>query len=302
MIQKAMFRLGKNDMEVLHIEPDQLPYICIYEPMEHRIDGTIAWHWHQYFEISYVAEGEIECCSPDQVIRLQKGDAVFINSGVLHMYRKVRNTPGLIYAHVFDSIFFTGSVSSGMYQKYIYPILASQGLQLQKITPCNRHQKLMLESITNMTELARREPFGYEFQLQHHLSQFWCRLLTLTADRQSTEPSASGTDVQRIKQMLQFIHQHYPQRITLKDIADAASISERECSRCFQRCFHVSAIGYLNEHRMRMAAQKLLQTQESITQISESCGFRSASYFGKQFHAALGCTPKEYRRRSSAEP
>lgn len=299
MIQKAIFQLDSTDQEVLHIEPDQLPYVCVYEPMEHRIDGAVSWHWHPCFEVAYLAEGEIECHSPDQVIRLQKGDAVFVNTGVLHMYRKTQNIPCKIYAHIFDSTFLPGTLSSSMYQKYVYPIAKSHAIQLQAIRPDNHHQRLMLDCIRSMISLARQEPFGYEFQLQAQLSQFWCRLLTLTADRQTAEPTDSGADIQRIKVMLQYIHENFPRRITLKDIADSASISERECSRCFQRCFRVSAVQYLNEHRLRMAARMLLESRLSIAQISQSCGFRSASYFGKLFHEAMGCTPLDYRRKAS---
>lgn len=298
MIQKEVFQLDKPDMEVPHIGPDQLPYVCIYESMERRVDGTISWHWHQYFEVAYVAEGELECRTPDQVIHLKKGEAVFINTGVLHMYQKA-TTPCVIYAHIFDSAFLTGTLSSDIYQKYIYPIAKSHAIQLQAIHPDNAQQSRMLDAIRNMICLARDEPFGYEFQLQAQLSQFWCHLLTLTDHHQPAEPSRSDNDIQRIKVMQRYIHAHYPRRITLKDIADAALISERECSRCFRRCFHESAIQYLNKHRIRIAAGMLLAGKDSIHFISESCGFSSVSYFGKLFYSTLGCTPKEYRKKAT---
>lgn len=299
MIQTEVFQLDKPDMEVSHIGPDQLPYVCIYESMEHRVDGTISWHYHQFFEVAYIAEGELECRTPDQVIHLRKGDAVFINTGVLHMYQRITDGPCVIYAHVFDSMFLSGTLSSGIYQKYIYPIAKSHAIQLQAIRPDDHNQRLMLASIQNMISLAREEPFGYEFQLQSQLSQLWCRLLSLTVSGQSAGPSRSDNDIQRIKVMLHYIHEHYPQRITLKDIADAALISERECSRCFQRCFRVSAIQYLNKHRIQMAARMLLEGQESIRNISRSCGFHSDSYFCKFFQDMLGCSPREYRKKAS---
>ena len=81
--------------------------------------------------------------------------------------------------------------------------------------------------------------------------------------------------------------------------ANAAAVSERECSRCFQRCFRESAITYLNKYRVRVAAAMLLKGQDSIRSISQQCGFCSDSYFGRQFRQMLGCTPKEYRRKAS---
>ena len=298
MIHTKLALPDNPEMEVMHIGPDQLPYICVCEPLEFRIDSTISWHWHTYFEVAYVAEGSLECRTPDHSLQLQKGEAVFINSSVLHMYRKTSPGPCIIYAHIFDSRFLAGSLSSGMYHKYICPIIKSHAIQLQPIRPSNYHQTQMLEALNTMVDLARREPFGYEFQLQNQLSQFWCRLLTLTQSQQ-TETAHADSDISRIKDMLHFIHGNYSRHITLEDIAASAMVSQRECSRCFQRCFRESAIEYLNKHRIRCAANMLLEGTASIQQISSLCGFSSVSYFGKVFHQMLGCTPKEYRNKAS---
>ena len=286
------------DTQVMHIGPDQLPYICVCEPLDFRADCAISWHWHQYFEVAYVAEGSLECRTPSQTLQVQQGEAVFINTGVLHTYRKTSVGPCVIYAHIFDSRFLSGTLSSGIYQKYIYPIAKSHSLSQLLITPANHHQILMLDALRSLIDLARQEPFGYEFQLQTQLSNFWCWLLTL-AGQCISSPAHADTDIPRIKAMLQYIHSNYPRHLTLKDIADAAMISERECSRCFQRCFRESAIGYLNRHRIRVAAGMLLENHESVQNVSRACGFSSVSYFGKQFHQMLGCSPKDYRRKAT---
>ena len=296
MIQTDVIIPENIDVEVLHFGPDQLPYMCIRESLERRVDSTISWHWHQNFEVAFVAEGALECRTPDQRIRLEKGEAVFINTGVLHMYKKLSQSPCVIYAHAFDSMFLCGALSSGIFQKYIYPITNNHAIQLQAIRPENHHQVLMLDAVQAMIELARDERFGYEFQLQAQMSQFWCRLLTLI-DLRTGETGRADNDIVRIKAMLHYIHENYARQITLKDIADAAAVSERECSRCFQRCFRESAITYLNKHRIRVAADLLLKEPDSILSISRRCGFHSSGYFGRVFFQMLGCTPKEYRKK-----
>ena len=105
MIHTKLALPENPEIEVMHIGPDQLPYICVCEPLEFRVDSTISWHWHTYFEVAYVAEGSLECRTPDHTVELQKGEAVFINSSVLHMYRKTSVGPCVIYAHIFDSRF-----------------------------------------------------------------------------------------------------------------------------------------------------------------------------------------------------
>ena len=299
MIQRINFKVDSPNLEFLHFTADQFPYACLLESMERHVDATISWHWHGCYEIVYVSEGAMECHTPDEVLLLEKGEAVFVSAGVLHLYRQVSQTPCLLYAHIFDAAFLIGQLGSQLYQKYIYPISKSPDLCVQPIRPENIHQKLMLEHLQTMTELARQEAFGYEFELQHQLSRFWCRLLTLTAHRQNTLPTQNDSDITRIKQMLSFIHQNFAQPLTLQQIAGSAAISQRECSRCFQRCFRMSAIAYLLDYRIRTAARLLLETQLSVTQISEQCGFCSPSYFGKRFQEAFGCSPRDYRRKNS---
>ena len=298
MIQHIHFKIDPHDKEFMHFSADQFPYLCLYEPMEQHMDATISWHWHQCYEIVYVAEGEMECHCPDQVLRFEKGEAVFVSAGTLHLYRQVSQTPCVLYAHLFAPDFLIGGLGSGIYQKYMYPISKSPDVRLQAIRPDNHHQKLMLEHLQNMIQLSRQEPYGYEFQLRHQLSQLWLRLLTLAADRQDPLPEYADTDIQRIKVMLNFIHTNFARQLTLKDIADAASISERECSRCFQRCFHMSTIRYLHDYRIRAATRMLLQSDKSIAQISQSCGFCTSSYFSRRFQEAFGCSPREYRQKA----
>ena len=300
MIHHISFQVDPHDREFMHFSADQFPYLCLYEPMDKHVDATISWHWHQCYEIVYVAEGEMECHCPDQILHLQKGEAVFVSAGTLHLYRQTSQTPCVLYAHLFDTDFLIGGLGSGIYQKYIYPISKSPDIRLQAIRPDNYHQKLMLEHLQNMISLARQEPLGYEFQIRHQLSQLWLRLLTLCADRQPETFAHTDCDVRRIKVMLNFIHQNYARQLTLKDIADSASISERECSRCFQRCFRMSTIRYLHDYRIRVATRMLLQSEKSVSQISESCGFCTPSYFGRRFQEVYGCSPREYRKRSAA--
>lgn len=182
-------------------------------------------------------------------------------------------------------------------QKYIYPILKSYNLQTFHIIPNTYRQLRMIETLFKLVDLNKHQPFGYEFNIRHELCMFWCMLLEETADLRIHATNINNIDDERIKIMLQFIHEHYAEKITLQDIASAANIGTRECNRCFQRNLETSPINYLLNYRVRIASQMLLQTTNSISTISEDCGFSSNSYFGKVFQELMHCTPKEYRQQ-----
>lgn len=297
MLSIPKFRLDDNHREILDTDANPFPYVCNYTEFGPCPGPCFTWHWHPAFEIDYVEEGELEFRTPEQTISLKKGEAVFINFNVMHDIRTTGRTKACkFYAHIFDMHFLSGMYNSIFEQKYIVPILKSRQLQAVPIRPDHYTGIKMMGNILHMIELAVSEPFGYEFEIRAELGRFWCLLLEKTKPLRTQFSESGQTDVMRVKQMMEYIHRHYSEKISLDDIASAASIGGRESARCFQRCIQVSPISYLNEYRIQMAAQMLLQTQDSILTISENCGFSSSSYFGKVFRETMNCTPKEYRQ------
>ena len=59
----------------------------------------------------------------------------------------------------------------------------------------------------------------------------------------------------------------------------------------------MSTIQYLHDYRIRKATRMLLEGKKSISEISESCGFCTPSYFGRRFQEVFGCSPREYRQK-----
>ena len=96
--------------------------------------------------------------------------------------------------------------------------------------------------------------------------------------------------------MMIYIHEQYSQKISIAQIANAAFISERECFRIFNKYLNITPVQYLKNFRIEIACFMLINTKESIINISYACGFGSSSYFGKVFNEHVGCKPLEYRK------
>lgn len=296
MLIETNFRSDKNNREILPITQPGIPYLCMYTELNKYVSKNFPWHWHSFFEIDYIAEGTLEFHTPDEIIHMKKGDAIFINSGIMHSYYASSDENCTLYAQLFDMQFLSGMHNSILDQKYLFPILKSNNLQVLFIQPDNYQNILMIEKILKMIMLSKEEPYGYEFEIRAELCKFWCLLLEETKEIRMRNVPGNTADVERIKIMIQYIQEHYMERITLDKIAASANISSRECTRCFQRCIDNSPVNFLNNYRVRMAAQMLVQTGDSILTISENCGFSTNSYFGKVFHETMGCTPLEYRK------
>ena len=137
-----------------------------------------------------------------------------------------------------------------------------------------------------------------EFQTRNILSETW-NLLIKELQENPGNHNITGTDqTNRLRSMIAYINQYYSEKIALAEIAKAASVSEREASRCFKKNIGQSPMEYLIQYRLNQSKKLLLETNMTITDICQQCGFSDSAYFGKVFRRFYGMTPGEYRSGS----
>lgn len=67
-----------------------------------------------------------------------------------------------------------------------------------------------------------------------------------------------------------------------------------------RRWLGLSPTHLINRERLRFAAEQLASTNRPISDIVAECGVENLSHFYRIFHAAQGCTPRQYRIRNQA--
>jgi transcriptional regulator GlxA family with amidase domain len=81
------------------------------------------------------------------------------------------------------------------------------------------------------------------------------------------------------------------------DLAEICGYSTDHFSRLFRGLYGVTPSRYLQEVRVRHAAQLLLETALSIEQIAEQTGFSDRFHFSRVFGASTGLGPAGFRRQ-----
>ena len=115
------------------------------------------------------------------------------------------------------------------------------------------------------------------------------------------EVVARDESIERLQIMMQYIHEHYAEEITLEMIAASASISKSGALHIFQTGIHCSPVAYLIQYRLAQAAEQLYITQKSVSSIAEETGFTSSGYFCRKFRQYYHMSPNEYRKRKTEE-
>lgn len=121
--------------------------------------------------------------------------------------------------------------------------------------------------------------------------------LYMTLSYMMPKQSASASVAQDyVNRALDFIHNNFGYEIGVAEIARTVGIDRTYLYRIFRQQVGESPKRYLTAFRLRMASGMLEETGLSVTEVALSCGFKEASLFDRQFGAAYGCTPLQYRR------
>lgn len=287
--------LNENLEEQLPRTGNAFPYLACYVEMDRYPGRSIPWHWHPNLEFIWVLQGSYRLSTSNGCHVISAGEGAFINSNRLHYQEPVPGLPVITLNQIVDAVLLSGFHKSVYEQKYILPVLECRELEAVHLCPVNPDQRTILEHFRRSYDAADREAPGYEFVVRNELSSAWFLLYQEVQSMLEARRVVQSHGEERIKSMLLYIQGHYRDRISLKEIADSASISERECLRCFSQNLNTTPFTYLNEYRIQKAAGELQQTNRPVTEIAYGCGFAGTSYFSKTFRKIMGCTPSEYR-------
>lgn len=82
-------------------------------------------------------------------------------------------------------------------------------------------------------------------------------------------------------------------------LAQRINLSTRAMERLFQTHLKTSPAKHYMELRLLRARELLIQSESSVREISEACGFVSGAHFSRAFHKRFGRAPRAYRRPKS---
>lgn len=111
----------------------------------------------------------------------------------------------------------------------------------------------------------------------------------------SQKPGSEGQRL--VRKAMAYIHTHYPESLTRKDLARYINVSEDHLTHCFQQEMGLSPMAYVTRYRIQQAKQMLERSSQNITAIAQAVGIVDSDYFSRVFRQETGLSPREYRRR-----
>jgi AraC-like DNA-binding protein len=293
-----MFQLTvREDLsEVIRYTSPDIPVSSLAFWLDQFINNAADCHWHEDLEFTIITEGTMSYFVNDVTYQLSKGMGVFVNSNRLHF-----GGPGTKNAHDcrFTCLLLHPSLLRGnthIESRFVDPFLYDIGRDALVLSPETGWQRRILSCLTALTRMVREQPDGYELRLQSQFYLLWS-LLYKNSPAETGIPAGRTELMKGLKKMIGFIHVHYSEKITLNDIAASGMMCRSKCCYLFKQTLHQTVFEYVLRYRIRKSLNLLTDTGMSIIEISERCGFNSASYYTEVFNKIMGITPRDYRTK-----
>lgn len=244
-------------------------------------------HWHVEHELILVREGRFLLSLDGHLIALEAGDVALCAGGAVH-----GGVPeNCVYeCLVFD---FRRFLSVGVDDDSGIGRELERSLSIRPLFPAGTEAAaelmLLFEALHTGVPGAEWTVLGSFFK--------WigCVIREGRYDRR-VDGKGDPKMQHAVKSVLQRIHADYATPLSLEALAAEAGLSPKYFCRLFRQVTGRTPIAYLQYYRLEKAAERLLVTEDSVTEIAFACGFGDISYFTKAFRRAKGISAREYRK------
>lgn len=268
-----------------------LPIACYETTIAQNIHGYIPLHWHKEIQFVLIVKGEAIFQINEEKLVVREGDGLFINSGCLHMAEEKSQSECMYICLNVDPHFL---LPQELRATYVYPYIQATNIPFLYIDVEDVWGKNILDACMNIHQCIQRELPYYEIEIAGQLTFIWQNLIMngFKLEYDQTEMIKN----ERMKHMLNWIHLHYAEKITLDDIARAGQLSRSECCRYFKRILKTSPLSYVMEYRIQKSLVLLQDAESNVTEVAYQVGFNSTSYFIDKFRKSMDMTPLAYKK------
>ncbi|MBQ7867650.1 MAG: helix-turn-helix transcriptional regulator [Clostridia bacterium] len=120
------------------------------------------------------------------------------------------------------------------------------------------------------------------------LLQEWCQTLVSGSNAESNH---------YVEDAIAFVHKNYMHSLTVPEIGEKVNVNPIYLNRLFKEVTGATLSGYLSQYRCKIARQMLVETSNTVNEISIACGFSEVRSFVRFFKKYYDETPSEFQRR-----
>lgn len=253
-------------------------------PLRVEFAGSSRWNESHVFRREHSPVSSLNLVTKGQAIFEQGGNAYCVNEGEIFLPRKnsthsfKAGPKGFLHKRF---ITFDGPI--------LGPVFRANGLgKCDVLKP--ESPKIVEKMLKKAYALLSSKPAGFTQELSNIA---YALILEIGKSMIPDYPA-------EIRSTLERVQRNPEEQATLPGICEEMSVSSRQCNRLFKRYFGVPPLRFFQEEKLEKACDILLNTDQSIKEISTSLGYCDPFYFSSRFRLRYGCSPREFRKTNKS--
>lgn len=218
-------------------------------------------HFHKSYEFVYVISGKCEVFANDRTAVVEAGDIFCVPSLCIHYLKSVGETEILTF--VFEKSYFDDFIKD--YGEDFFALV---------LTDKEKNRKIYESMMDFLKEYGEN---GGDSYLRRKI--FINSLLCLLCENYSVLPHITGKHNQNICDILTYIDTHFSEKLTSGMLAEKFGYNCKYFSSYFNKAVGTNLNSYINNIRYNRARLLLDNTDMSVSEIIDECGFDSLATF-----------------------
>lgn len=248
------------------------------------------FHQHDEIQISYIVEGSGSVILGDSINEYVSKDIIVIGENIPHVFKSDSDTNSLSLMY---TLFFTKK---------------SFGEEFFNLTELSEIKELFEESEYGLKIKPQKEKLYKIFhklkkknKIQRIASLLNILEILIHSERQPLssfiyDNKYTKNEEKRMNEVFQFTLKHFPESISLDEVAEKAYMSKNAFCRYFKKRTNKTYFQFLIEVRIDHACKLLFKDKElPISKLPLMCGFNNIANFNRKFKELKGMTPSQYR-------
>ena len=271
-------------MKYIHesIIPNTYLPIKVFSFSAKSADRIIVDHWHKSAELLFCVEGQLFVWLSGKKIILNPGDAVFINSNMIHSSQSPDKNIIIVLQAPLP---FMESISNGKYHEEVI-------IEINK-NLSNGEIEAILEKILD-------ESSDDWVRSIEHLSSIYYLFFLLFRDFSVTTNKENliltERYLDRLAKITSYIKEVHTGECNLTQVADEFGFNPSYMARFFKKYMGMTFKEYLNMLRLNSAYKLLMRTDKTIEEIALESGFSNSKSFSSSFKKMYELTPFHYKK------
>ncbi|MBQ4860370.1 transcriptional regulator MelR [Pseudoalteromonas sp. MMG013] len=258
----------------------------------HRPKIMDSSHWHGHVEINYLFGCSADYLINGQKISVPEGKMIIFWASIPHQMIASEGNGEMVNIYIPLHAFLSWRFSDEFISEILHgEVLVADNLHLgDQLTTsmwendlASKKLPLIMQVIDEIRNRIRRmslEPYS---------------TFNLSNTTELTDKKSIVSGLCHIEVILQYIADHYDQKITIDDVANITGLHPNYAMKLFHRVMKISIKQYINKLRLQHAQALLIDTNDAVLSIALQAGFGSISRFYDIFQREFDKTPQQFR-------